>query len=153
MPYDLIPAITVKLRADSVVTSLLPSGANGIVLAQNVAAGRADNSLLLPCIAIADGGSRANPLPFSSTSIHLRIYDNADPNSFTYLNIDRISDECIRVLHRTPLDTRMSYQTLLELWYDNFISPELYDDVLRLPYRYIRFRAYTVSQFHDDRGG
>lgn len=151
---DIAQALATKLRADAVILSLLPSGANGIILAETLMTGRVPDAVTLPCIAVQDMGDSGgvNALPLIQTVIHLRVYDNAQPNALTYININRIMDECLRCLHRVPFTSQMSYQTLYEVWYDNYRSPASFDDLLKLPFRVIRFRAYSSSNLYDQRG-
>ena len=151
---DISQALATKLRTDPAVLALLPSGANGIILAETLMTGRVPAEVLLPCIAIQDMGDSGgvNALPLIQTVINLRVYDNALPNALTYININRIMDECFRCLHRVPFSSQMSYQTLYEVHYDGYKSPNSFDDLLKIPFRIIRFRAYSVSHFYDQRG-
>ena len=151
---DIAQALATKLRADAVILSLLPSGANGVILAETLMTGRVPAAVILPCIAVQDKGDSGgvNAFPLIQTVIDLRVYDNAQPNALTYININNIMDECVRCLHRVPFTTAMSYQSLYEVHYDNYRSPNSFDDLLKLPFRIVRFRAYTVSRFYDQRG-
>lgn len=151
---DIAQAIATKLRADAAILALLPSGASGIILAETLMTGRVPAAITLPCIAIQDMGDSGgvNALPLIQTVINLRVYDNAQPNALTYININRIMDECLRCLHRVPFTSQMSYQTLYEVWYDNYRSPASIDDLLKLPFRVIRFRAYSSSNIANQRG-
>lgn len=143
---DSVQAIVQKLRSDSTILSLLPSNTNGIIQAGMLSNG-VPSGLLLPCIAIYDGGNYggARSLPFSEQIVELRIYDNANPNQITYININRIAEECIRALHLTTLDSNMSYQSDFDVYYDNYISGDLYSEKLKLPYRVVRFRVFGVG--------
>lgn len=148
---DITPAIINALKNASLVTAQLGQGASGIIVAGNVTLGRVSDATQFPLIAVEDrglmGGIRA--LPFGENMYQVRVYDFAPvANAYSYVRINAIIPEIISALHRVTLTTEMSYTNLFELWYDNFISPELVDEYLKLPVRYVRFRAFVASHFY-----
>ncbi len=149
---ELIPSIVTALRANANVTSLLPDGANGIITAGSLRLAL-PNTTGLPLIAVRDMGESGSlrALPFTQPLVFFRVYDQGAPSNHSYITINRVIDELIRALHRVPLTTQMSYQSLFELSFDNFITLDDFDEFLKLPFRGVRFRAFTVSHFYDAR--
>lgn len=135
------------------VLGQLPGGANGIIVAGNLALGRIPDSVGLPCIAIQDSGTpvgSTKTLPFEQNVFHVRVYDNAvAPNNISYARITPLLEEIVHALGRVTYTANFSYAVLFEVWYDNYKSPELFDEYLKLPFRFARFRAYSVRNDYE----
>lgn len=148
---DITPAIINTLKSASLVTAQLGLGSNGIIVAGNLSLGRSDDATRFPIVAVEDRGLTGgiSALPFGENIFQVRVYDFAPvANAYSYVRINAILPEIIKSLHRVTLTTEMSYTNLFELWYDNYISPELVDEYLKLPVRYVRFRAFVVSHLY-----
>lgn len=151
---DLIPAVRNVLLANAALLARLPGSTNGIIVAGNLALGRVPDNVGLPLIALKDSGTMgsASGLPFEQNIFHVRVYDNAvAANNLSYVQINPILEEVIHTLHRVSYITHMSYESMFEILFDNYKSPELFDEYLKLPYRFARFRAFLVRHEYDPR--
>jgi hypothetical protein len=144
---DLTPAIAAYLKATPAITNLLGDGANSIIPAFTLIGNTLPADIRLPCIVIKDNGTygEARRLPFSDTTPLFQVYDSLGaPNQVSYATIDKIVWECIHALDKQSIPTNASYYSAMEIQWDNYISASLFDDKLRLPVKWVRFRAFMV---------
>lgn len=144
---DLTPAVANKLKATSLITSVLPLGADGIISAFTLRVDNFPDTINLPCIVVKGGGiyGRPSELPHTQDTIMLQIYDTApSPNHLSYQRIDQLVWECIKALDKQELVLEASYYSMFEIIWDNYISAALFDEKLKCPCKWVRFRAFMA---------
>ena len=128
------------LRNYGSLTSLLPDGEDGIISAGMMKAGRKT-----PCLTLQMGpvGGGIRRQPHYTELVFARVYYSRKAmGAPSFKDIDAIVEQAIAALDDTGITTEDDF-TFKVQW--EYTSGDLFDEVFRLDFRMMRFRAFRLK--------
>jgi hypothetical protein len=142
MATNIRQALHNTVKTASSITSLLPNGADSVLLAGNVSPSTPN-----PCIGIKFVGRSGGPrrLPFFIDTYFIYVYDGVRAaQAVSVINIDNIKGVLRPVVHGASLSVDSYSERVLECYMEGLDSPDMWDELLDKTYSFIRVRIEGV---------